>query len=92
MVHVGMKEQEYRGGEAIFSLPLLLPCHVSFNLTPTSQNTFFSLSKPPLLVLTRNTPVLQTKTLVVSGTQAPIKFTDEGSCFVSSQQVILKKV
>lgn len=64
------------GGEAMFSLPLLLPCHFSFNLTPTSQNTFFlSHQASPVVthpiesyLLTINTHALQTKTLIGSTT------------------------
>lgn len=35
-----MKEQRCGGGRVVFFLPLLLPCHLLFNVTPTSQNTF----------------------------------------------------
>ena len=82
-VNVRDERTEYGGGEAVFSLPrllpFLLPCHFSFNLIPTSQNTFFPLSpslsywySPNLTILAhyKNTHALQTKT--VSSRFAPM--------------------
>lgn len=89
---LGWKNKNIEGVRQYFLFPSSFPVTFHSTLLLLLRTHFFSLSNPPLLVLTRNAPVLQAKTLVMSGTQAPIKFTDEGSCFVSSQQVILKKV